>query len=424
MGWHMCAGMCCARGCSKNPMFLTKPDNTTEKYENDTKTHHFRHICAHPHTQLHLSVSLQPLDPPPSYFATMPPKTSRRELTATERQKIVTLDEVGYDTTEIQKETGWGPTTIRRTISNHKERGTVEDLPRSGAPRKISHHARLNCKRKLNGGELHNAVEVKNYLDDEEDVHVTPMTVRNMLHQEDMYPYKKIPKPLLNSKHKAARVALAKEYLAEGEYYWQNVVFSDEATLHRVHGGGSQYQWLSKGARFDEKRMQPTASHGGGGVHMWAALCPFGVLAWTLYEGHLTAETYVDILKEHLIPAADEYFDGEDWLFQHDGASVHTAQYTSDQLELLGPHHDFDMLGWAAHSPDLNPIENFWAYLNSKLGAMGVPANLDVLRERVTHVMGEFRAPMAHPDYFVSLYSSVRDRLHAVISARGAPTKY
>ena len=78
------------------------------------------------------------------------------------------------------------------------------------------------------------------------------------------------------------------------------------------------------------------------------------------------------------------------------------------------------ILEWPASSPDLNPIENLWAYLKRKLDAYDrVPEGMLELWECI-----EKEWNVIPKEVYLSLYKGMKKRMRAVIKAKGGYTSY
>ena len=101
--------------------------------------------------------------------------------------------------------------------------------------------------------------------------------------------------------------------------------------------------------------------------------------------------------------------------FQQDNAPAHVSASTRAWLA----HNRVKVLpGWPACSPDLNIVENAWAWLARQLVGKTF-SNADALWAGVQAAWAT-----VPPSFVRSLYSSIPRRLAAVRKARGGATPY
>lgn len=103
-----------------------------------------------------------------------------------------------------------------------------------------------------------------------------------------------------------------------------------------------------------------------------------------------------------------------EFIFQHDNDPKHTSKVVQRYLKTKG----VNVLPWPAQSPDLNPIENLWAILDTRLKHRKCN-NEDEL-------FGVLKAgwEALDPQILKNLVDSMSRRCQAVIDAKGMPTKY
>jgi transposase len=78
----------------------------------------------------------------------------------------------------------------------------------------------------------------------------------------------------------------------------------------------------------------------------------------------VTARKYVKVLEDHLVPFMDNQPLAFRYVFQHDNAPCHRAKETT----LFLKENCIDVLHKCPpYSPDLNVIENLWAYIKIKV---------------------------------------------------------
>ena len=123
---------------------------------------------------------------------------------------------------------------------------------------------------------------------------------------------------------------------------------------------------------------------------------------------------YQDILEKNITPSIRHLKLGRTWYLQQDNDPKHTSKST--QVYLKKKH--WKVLEWPSQSLDLNPIENLWWALK-KAVARRRPKNLTELEAIAKEEWAKI--PLKRCQTLVERYSS---RLHDVIAAKGAATKY
>lgn len=353
----------------------------------------------------------------------MAPRKKRHEYTMEQRTQILLLKGQGLTEEEIAKKLQISRSGVGACWRRTAKRGTIAFKHRSGRPKKdiesALHHAKLDLRR----GRIKSAKEILHLVQQESGQRVSLNTIKNRMHDEGYRAFKVVRKPLVSRKQRQRRVKLARRWFQNGENFWRTVIFTDETQINRLSTGYSSYVYLPKNFPFTQLRMKPTASHGGGSLNLWLAICPVGILAHTIFDGGLDAKSYVKIVKTKLVKAATEYFGEDDWILQADNDPAHTARTTIEQLEELGESRGFTLLPWPAHSPDLNPVENCIAQLKDLVSHSPPSTSITELQALVEAKIDLLNQPANH-FFFENLYRSMHDRCFQVIKAHGFPTTH
>ena len=135
-------------------------------------------------------------------------------------------------------------------------------------------------------------------------------------------------------------------------------------------------------------------------------------------EGSVTGTVYRDILATYAIPTLKLHARRvrKKFLFQEDNAPVHTSKIARDFLK----EQKVEILSWPPQSPDLNPIEEIWSFVESGLRKRNPqPSNIRELEVMVTE---EWEA--ISKEFFRKLICSMPGRIQAVIQVNGGHTTH
>lgn len=137
---------------------------------------------------------------------------------------------------------------------------------------------------------------------------------------------------------------------------------------------------------------------------------------------NITKSQYRRVLTETLLPGGQRVFGVPGltrWLLQQDGDPTHVVakevvtqwnKSNTSTVEVLG--------NWPPNSPDLNPIENVWAYVQARVDKLGC-ASFEDFTAAVIGELTHLRRPM-----LVRLVNSMSQRMAAVVANEGGKTKY
>jgi len=145
----------------------------------------------------------------------------------------------------------------------------------------------------------------------------------------------------------------------------------------------------------------------------WGCFSWNGVGSLVPVEETMDSDVYVNVLSKHLIPWFHHYPNS---LFLQDGPGCHTSHYATWWLKT----HSIPVLEWVAQSPDLNPIENLWDHLDSKIQKRN---SLPKSKKELIAIAQEEWADISL-ETLQHLILSLPQPVKAIIKAGGRHTKY
>lgn len=332
------------------------------------------------------------------------------------RVEIITLYKLKTFTyEEIAEKCNISAKCVFTTVKNFLENGSVDELARSGRPRKTS----LDQDKRLFHLAQTSPTASSRSLSADTEKHRIPkishQTVIRRLNEFDLESHLATAKPLLTDVHKQNRLAWCKARQNWGYEKWASVIFSDESNYMLINRKTTARVWRFSNEKYDDQFIKKVIQGGGGSVGVWGCIGQQGTGCCATYPGRLNSERYIDLLENNLKPSLELLKPNDnDWYFQQDGASCHTAK----SVKAWFSENNLTVLQWPSKSPDLNPIEHLWAYIDTKLEE-NPPETLADLEVAITKIWNEIDKSRV-----ISLIESMPKRVDACIKARGSYTKY
>lgn len=326
------------------------------------------------------------------------------KLSEKEQGQILAYHSSGLSMRAIAECLGRSKCVVNNFLRDPDSYGTISS---PGRPKILDESGKRRLLREASNGKYYSK-ELKSMLN----LPVSARRIRQLLHDTPHLQFKKRKgAPTLTATHKEARLFWARETVGWTSN-WDRVIFSDEKKFNLDGPDGYQYYWsdLRK-----EEQVFSRRQFGGGSVMVWGSFCSSGKSSLAILEGKQNSGKYIGTLTNYLLPFAEARF-GSDYIFQQDGASIHTSRQTRKWLG----DQNIDVLSWPSLSPDLNPIENLWGILARKVYANGRQfKDKKSLIAAILQCWEEIDVEVLH-----NLISTMPKRCISVLELKGEKTKY
>lgn len=329
------------------------------------------------------------------------------------RERIISLAEQGKTCRKIASLMNVAKSTVNDLQRKVRSGHAIQDLPRSGRPRKTTERVDRVIRKKSTQDAWLTANRIAGELRDEGLANVSRMTVSRRLHDVGLFGRIGAKKPFISEKNRKARLEFAKAYGDWTFEDWQKVAFSDESKFNLFGNDGKNYVRRPISTRCHPKYCSPTVKHGGGNIMVWSVFSSSCVGPLVLIEGHMDGAMYRDILNNNLLPFAETKM-GPGWMFQQDNDPKHTSRLVKRWFT----SKDIVVLKWPSQSPDLNPIEHLWGELKRRV-CNQKPSNKGALFEILKREWENIPIRVLQ-----DLIRSMPRRCAAVVAAKGLHTKY
>lgn len=208
-------------------------------------------------------------------------------------------------------------------------------------------------------------------------------------------------------------MAWAKERVAWTQEDWNKVIFSDESKFDVSVGDSRSRVIRSKTEAFHKDCLKRTVKFAKG-LMVWGCMSSKGIGTLEFIDGTVNAEKYQRILAASLLSSIEKLHPEENFIFQQDGASCHTAKTTKNWFA----YHNIAVLDWPSSSPDLNVIETLWHKMKKCLRD-NPQRTVPDLRRKLQQIWDAFTDQECQ-----KLVDSMPLRIQAVIRAKGDVTPY
>jgi transposase len=382
--------------------------------------HHRYCLNCHPPLTCFSPPPLSPLSSPPAspplpLFDRQP--SSHQPLSPIERAAAITLSKLEFTQQNAADQLG----TTRQTISHWKhtfeEMGDVKDRLRCGRKRKTTEQKDENLVMMSTINTRFTPKELKKELD----LNVSPRTIDRRLQEAGLFGRVALKKRAFDEEEKKQRLAFANGYKDWKEKEWERVLFADESIIQGEGSTKGGRQWVRREKRTAEALKSENVHHHIAHpkqLNIWACFSSAGLGYCYIHNETLDAKSFVNnVLNTHLLQSADLLFTEsprQQWYLLHDNAPIHTAKLTRKWLY----DHGITCLDFPPYSPDLNPIENLWQYIEKRVEERA----LNTIEELQDVIAEEWKnTPI---DLLIKLVHSMPKRCLAVIATEGDHTHH
>ncbi|KZS00198.1 TE: Transposable element Tcb1 Transposase, partial [Daphnia magna] len=224
-------------------------------------------------------------------------------------------------------------------------------------------------------------------------------------------------KPLLRKQNVAKRLAFAKDHVNWTNEQWGQVLFSDESKFEIFGNKRRLFIRRFEGERYKKYCLQPTVKHGGGSIMVWGAISTKGALPLKRIEVKMDMKVYHQILIRHVLPGGKRLL-GRGFTFQEDNDPKHASKLCRGYLDRKENAGEVIRMVWPPQSPDLNPIEQIWDHVDTKIRKMCNTSKNSLWVNLQT----------AWDDISINTFSkyinTMKSRCQAVIDAKGGHTRF
>ena len=270
-------------------------------------------------------------------------------LNEAQRNQAVGMIRAGVSQNEVSRRFGVHRNTISTLWRRYQQSGNTRDRRRSGRPRVTSLRQDTYIRVTHLRNRLQTAALTARSIPGLRNI--SPRTVRNRLRERNIRYQRPTIRPVLQRRHRVARLAWCRAHLRFTRRDWARILFSDESRFHLDSSDGRSRVYRRVGERYQDNCVVERRLFGWGSIMVWGGITGNARTPLVVINGNSTCARYRDeILQAHVVPFMRQHA----VTLQHDNARPHVARVVTDFLT----QQNVNVLPWPAVSPDLSPIEH------------------------------------------------------------------
>lgn len=337
-----------------------------------------------------------------------------KTTSADSRKNIIALREKNFSIRDIADMLNFSKSTVGDIVKRYKEQGDTSVKWQTGRPKVLNEADKRYILSLVKKNPKISAPALKTEINQHLGKDVSAQTIRRAIHENGYNGRVARKKPFVSDVNRKKRLNFAKEYIGMDKSYWNDVLFSDESKFNLFGSDGRVTVWRKPNQELQKQNLRPTVKHGGGSVMVWGCFSAAGVGELVFIDGIMDQNVYLNLLKQNLKKSAEKLGIGSSFKFYQDNDPKHTAFKVREWLLYNCPK----VLKTPPQSPDINPIENLWHYLELQIRKTTI-SNKNQLKQVLLEEWKKISVKQTQ-----SLVESMGRRLQAVKISKGLPTKY
>ena len=350
--------------------------------------------------------------------AIAPVPLERPRLTAEQRWAIVAYKKDQKKVKWIAEKLAVHTDTVRRVWKRYEDSGSPMSGSRTGRPPKTTPaiDAAIVASAKLDPFTSPKKIKRKLELD------ISPRTIDKRLQAADLFGRVAVRKRDYSDEERRKRISFAEGYGNWTAEQWERVIFSDEKTFYGNGFCGRVWVRRPVGEALNPKYTLHKVAHPPK-LGMWGCFSAAGPGFIRTYNENMDAKMMADVLEENLLATAEEHGllvdPPQQWYFLHDNAPT----FINGRVRTWLHNNGITCLELPPYSPDLNPIENLWAWFSARLDVRNADS-MEKLQDLIAEEWESFRESEEALALMKKLVHSMPARCKAVRDANGWHTKY